>query len=323
MIKKCWSIGASACWARSSWSRSSWASWAWPWIKRKLQTKTKHDVILKSLINWREATNHFCFLGGYFWICSILTKQKTWYSTACHPWNQLKIYCSTRWCCLQTIIATLARCQTSLQVTNLLQTSEPTSKHGTAIRSISNYPNVSKCYQSKVHNLQLHHLHALQPNAPCIFVACYSMSSKLGATGRSQGLLPCRRIAKSGQTSLRCSDGQKHGRPYLSIHCAGCPKSAKSNHSRTISWRYDSKNHERMSLSYFFPWNQSETFVIGMQKLILTPRIFLPPAAERFPAFLLAFLIGGSGGCRGPAPEPLQLSQASAKTSCKLLLSGR
>ena len=107
------------------------------WIKRKLQTKTKHDIILKSLINFGETTNHFCFLGGSFWICSILTKQKTWYSTACHPWNQLKIYCSTRWCCLQTIIATLACCQTLLQVTNLLQTSGKTSKHGTEIRCIS------------------------------------------------------------------------------------------------------------------------------------------------------------------------------------------
>lgn len=144
------------------------------------------------------------------------------------------------------------------------------------------YPNVTKV-KSTIYSFIICMRSSLMPYAFLLRVIPCPIN--LVATGRSQCLLPCRRIAKSGQTSLRCSDGQKHGRPYLSIHCAGCPKSAKSNHSRTISWRYDSKNHERMSLSYFFPWNQSETFVIGMQKLILTPRIFLPPSCGTVPCF--------------------------------------
>lgn len=110
------------------------------------------------------------------------------------------------------------------------------------------------------------------------------------------------------------------GRPYLSIHYAGCPKSAKSNHSRTISWRYDSKNHERMSLSYFFPWNQSETFVTGMQKLILTPRIFLPPSCGNGSLlFYSHFLLEGPEGavvrrqnlCNFPKHLPKHLANCS------------
>ena len=73
----------------------------------------------------------------------------------------------------------------------------------------------------------------------------------------------------------------------------------------------------------FFPEINQRLLSLACKNWSSLQESFSPPAAERFPAFLLAFLIGGSGGCRGPAPEPLQLSQASAKTSCKLLLSGR